>query len=287
METVSSSRFLTHPLLGRLSLQSKLGDAGVRRSSLNPSENMAAYYVASLTGSTFYRTPIKTPRFVVHESTGTVVVAHTNLGDGSDTLRCLQPGDTGSYSGTSFLFEAMPYSFADMELAAHSRRLLYAACGSSGTRIVLLDMPIAADDPHAIKVSFECSFSDETAWQIAASPTGDSFVAASTRGLRLYQARPDGVPPSLLAISPHQASSEFIAAAFGRDERTIMGGKRDGSITFHDSRTRDSVTRLYHRPGVNVIRMVDDSRVLVRGLKQVGRLARGSPRCVSMANSDI
>jgi hypothetical protein len=272
-ETISRSKLETHPLLGRLSLRSRMGNHGAGQSSLNRTDDVTAFYVASLTKKVIHESRIsKVSKFEIHEPSGTIIIAHAHHGNGSDRLHCLKPGPPGRYDGKSQIFEAMQNHFADIAISAYSQKLLYASCAPHGSRTVLLDVPVPAEDPQETRVSHEWSFRDETIWQIATSPTGESFAVASTRGLRLFRMRPDADPPNLLADSQKRYPPEFTVVAYGRNDDTIMAGGRNGIVTFYDSRARVSVNRLLHGPGLNAIKTVDDNKIVVRGLKRVGHL---------------
>lgn len=263
-ETVSRSKLLTHPLLGRFSLRSKLGRAAGCGLNPDPNEDRAAYYAASLSSSTMYDARMSVDKFVVDEKTGAIILAHSSLGDGNDTLHCVRPARPGHYCGIPHVFEAMSSTFADMGISTQWQKLLYVSCGSHGTRTVLLDIPKIKDDPHSTIVNQVWDFSDEIAWQVATSPTGEAFAVAASNGLNQYT-----MLQSHITLTTWTDSSEYMAVAFGRDNRTTMAGKRSGIVKFFDERTQDFVTRLRHKDAVSKIRMIDDNRVVVRGLEKV------------------
>lgn len=268
-ESLSRSKLLTHPLLGRLSLRSQLGDSACRPLLSNPSEDVAAFYAASLSENAIYDSELTVPGFVVDESNGAIIFARTHKAEGNDTLHCLRPARPGHYRGAPHVFEAMPNTFDDMSISLRTRKLLYASTGPRGTRIVLLDVPKGGDDPHSSVVNHVWDFSEETTWQTAASPTGESFAVASTSGLSLYQMLPGRLSRISWVNVRDPASSEFLSVAFGWDYRLTMAGKRSGVVTFFDARTQGSVARLQHEDGVGAIRKIDDNRIVVRGLQKV------------------
>ena len=52
-------------------------------------------------------------------------------------------------------------------------------------------------------------------------------------------------------------------------ENVYITGKRSGVVRFHDERVDTSTSRLYHPSAVTATKMIDESRILVRGLKQM------------------
>lgn len=230
---------------------------------------MAAYYVASLSRNTVYSSNVDVPAFVVDEANRTIIFAESHHGDGNDTLHRLRPVGAGNYSGTVYMFEAMSNSFVDMSISSEPRKLFYASRGPWGTRTVLLDVPRANEEPYASAVNHTWNFDQETAWQTSVSPSGGSFAVASTRGLRLYRMHQDQTLSTLCPNQRNRASCEYMAVAFGQDDRITMAGKRSGGVAFFDSRTQDYVSRLSHEDGVSAIRPVDENRIVVRGLQKV------------------
>jgi len=272
-EVISRSRILTDALLGRLSLLSQLGEAAGRSLKSNPNEDVATYYAASLSESPTYTSYNTIPCFVVDENNGAIIFAQSHNDGFNDTLHCLRPVRPGKYRGTPHIFEAMPNPFVDMSISVGARKLFYASSGPMGTCAVLLEVPRDGDNPHSTMVNHIWTSPRETAWQTAASPTGESFAIASSRSLCHYLMLPGNTLCSRWP-NPGAASCEYMAVAFGRDDRTIMGGKRSGIVTFFDKRTQDSVTRLRHEDAVSTIRLVDDNRLAVRGLQKVRFLLR-------------
>ena len=268
-ETVSRSRSLTHPLLGRLSLRSQLGEAFQRPSTRNPPQDLAAYYAASLSEHAIYGSCATVPGFVVDGTNGTIIFARSHDGSSNDTLHCLRPDRPGQYPSIAHIFEVMPDSFVDMSISAQSKKLFYASSGPRGTRLVLLDVPRSGDDPHSSVVNKVWNFNKETVWQIAASPSGESFAVASTSGLSLYRMSSSQMTVAMWVNLQQPTSCEFMSAAFGRDDRTVMAGERSGAVIFFDARTQDSVARLRHEDAVSAISSVDDNRIIVRGLQHV------------------
>lgn len=269
-ETISRSSILTHPLLGRLSLRNRLGEAAGRPLRPHPNEDVAVYYAASLSESSIYNSYDNVPGFVVDERNGAIIFAQSREDDQvNDTLHCLRPVRPGHYCGTPHIFEAMPNSFVDMSISVQAQKLFYASSGPLGTRAVLLEVPRYGDDPHSTMVNHVWNSANETAWQTAISPSGESFAVANSKSLRHYRMLPAQIVGTMQANPPNAASCEYMAVAFGRDDRTKMAGKRSGIVTFFDERTQGSVARLRHEDAVSAIRLVDDSRVVVRGLQKV------------------
>jgi hypothetical protein len=267
-ELIPRSRILTDALLGKLSLRRKLGEVAARPLQSNPNEGVAAYYAASLSESPTYTSYKTIPYFVVDETTGAIIFAQSHDNDFNDSLHRLHSMRPGKYGGKPYMFEAMPNSFVDMSISVGAQKLFYASSGQMGTRAVLLEVPRDGENPHSAMVNHIWTSPNDTAWQTAASPTGESFAIASSKSLRHYSMLPANTVCSGWP-SPSAASCEYMAVAFGRDDRTIMGGKRSGIITFFDKRTQDSVTRLRHEDAVSNIRLVDDNRLAVRGLQKV------------------
>lgn len=267
-ELVSRSRLLTHPLLGRLSLRNQLGESGRRALPPDPNEDLAAFYAANLSENPVYSSDGIVPEFVVDERNGAIIFAHSHSTGQNDTLHCLRPIQPGYYRGMPHIFEAMPTSFVGMSINAESQKLLYASNAPWGTRTVLLDVPRIGEDPHASVVNQVWNANEETAWQIAASPRGGSFAVASTHGLRVYNVLSEQTS-RILYPTRDAAFGEFKAVAFGKDDRLAMVGTRSGLVIFLDLRTKDLVARLRHQDGVSAIRMIDDNRVVVRGLQKV------------------
>lgn len=269
-ESVSRSRLLTHPLLGRLSLRNQLGKAARRPLPLNPAEDVAAYYAASLSQRPIYNSFVAIPAFVVDETNGAIILAHAHPGSGNDTLHCLRPLQAGRYGDTPHVFEALPNSIGDMVISPQHKKLLYTCSNERRMLAVLLDVPAEKDDPHHGRIEEVWDFIDETGWQLAVAPdTGACFAIASSGGLRHMRMRPEQTEITSVVGVQGQTRHEYTAAAFGINDRTLMGGKRSGVVTIHDERTHESVRRLSHADGVSVIRMVDEDRVLVRGLTKV------------------
>lgn len=268
-EAILPSKLLNHPLLGGLSLRSKLGEATRFQVPRSPNENVAAYYAASLSEKVIYNAPGKVSGLVVDETKRALIFARCHDEEGSDTLYALRYPSPRDHFGQPNIFEAMPYSFEDMSISAKTQKLLYVSNSPQGTRTVLLDLPKDGDDPHVTGVDLIWHSTEETAWQTAASPTGKSFAVVSTNGLCLYEMRPDQISRVDWVKSQTPASSEFMAVTFGRNDRTIMAGKRSGIVAFFDSRSQDSVARLRHVDGVSAVRMIDNSRIVVRGLQKV------------------
>jgi WD40 repeat protein len=267
-EIITRSRILTDALPGGISLRSQLGEATGRPLQSNPNEDVATYYAASLSESPTYTSYKTIPSFVVDENNGAIIFAQSRDDDFNDTLHCLRPVRPGNYRRTPHIFEAMPNPFVDMSISVRAQRLFYASSGPMGTCAVLLEVPRDGDDPHSTMVNHLWTSPSETAWQTAASPTGESFAIASSKSLRHYMMLP-GNTVCTSWPNPSAASGEYMAVAFGRDDRTIMGGKRSGIVTFFDKRTQDSVTRLRHEDAVSSIRLVDDNRLAARGLQKV------------------
>jgi hypothetical protein len=267
-ETISRSKILTHALLGRLSLRSQLGETAGCPLPLNPNEEVAAYYAAGLSESSTYTSYNTIPSFVVDEKTGAIIFVQTHDDDFHDTLHCLRPVRPGNYRGTPHIFEAMPNPFVDMSISVRAQKLFYTSSGPIGAYTVLLEVPRDVDNPHTTKVHQKWTSPSETAWQTAASPTGESFAIASSRSLRHYMMLPANTMCTRWP-GPNATSCEYMAVAFGRDDHTIMGGKRSGIVTFFDERTQDSVRRLRHEDAVSTIRLVEDNKVVVRGLQKV------------------
>jgi hypothetical protein len=268
-EKVSRSKLLSHPLLGRLSLRNELGEAAPCRLSPSLNDDVAAYYTASLSGNFIHNSRTTIPAFLVNEKNGAIIFARSSFGEGNDTLHSLRPQRPGHYCGTSHIFEAMPNSFDDMSISTQTQKLLYVSSGARGTRTVLLDLPRDGEDPHNSFLDTVWESIQEKAWQTAVSPNGESFAVAATGGLSLYKMLPDQMSRSNWENYQNPASCEFMAVAFGRDDRTTMAGKRSGIVTFFDARAKGYVSRLRHESAVNVIRLVDENRVVVRGLQQV------------------
>jgi WD40 repeat protein len=267
-ETVLRSPLLSHPLVGRLTLRSQLGEALRGHNHLDPSEGVAAYYASSLSQGPIYRSRVNVGGFVVDESTGAIIFAHVHDGDRNDTLHCIRPTRPGHYGRTPHIFEAMPNSFVDMSISNQFGKLFCASSGPRGTRAVLLEVPQDGDDPHSSVVNHAWTFRDETAWQIAVSPTtGGSFALASSFAIRLVRMLPEHISCIVWTSSGESTRGEHTAVAFGQDDRIVMGGQRSGIVKFFDERTRDSVQRLRHGSGVSAIRMIDRNRVVVRGLE--------------------
>lgn len=268
-ETIFRSRLLTHPLLGRLSLRNQLGQTAGRSLPLHPSEDVSAYYAAGLSESPLCGSIETLPGFAVDEKNGAIIFAHSNEDNiGNDTLHCMRPVRPGRYSGISHVFEAMPgsESFVDMSISVLARKLFYVSSGPVGSRVVLLEVPREEDDPHFRWMHQVWTRNDETAWQTAVSPTGQSFVMASSEGLTHYRMLPSNM---WVARQKPAVVDEYMAVAFGQNERITMGGRRSGGITFFDERTNGFVTRLRHADAVSAITLIDDDRIVVRGLQKV------------------
>ncbi len=271
-ETVSRSRLLLHPLLGRLSLRNQLGQAGGRPLLLHPNEDVAAYYAASLSESLIYGSPETLPSFVVDEKNGAIIFAQANEDlAGNDTLHCVRPARPARYPGIPHVFEAMPNSFVDMSISVSARKLFYVSSGPRSTRVVLLEVPREEDDPHFRMMHHVWTSNDETAWQTAVSPSGQSFAIASSNGLTQYTMLPSHIMGSIRRWGNPQkpAVAEYMAVSFGQNDRITMGGRRTGVITFFDERTNGSVTRLRHQDAVSAIALIDENRIVARGLQKV------------------
>ena len=270
-ETIFRSRLLTHPLLGRLSLRNQLGQTAGRFLSIHPSEDVSAYYAAGLSESLIYGSSETLSGFAVDEKNGAIIFAQSNKDPaGNDTLHCMRPVRPGHYSGISHVFEAMPNSFVDMSISILARKLFYASSGPRGSRVVLLEVPREEDDPHFRMMHQVWTSNDETAWQTAVSPTGQSFAIASSEGLTHYRMLPSHIMGTSMWTDPQKpAVGEYMAVAFGQNDRITIGGQRTGVITFFDERTNGFVTRLCHADAVSAIAMIDDDRIVVRGLQKV------------------
>jgi hypothetical protein len=269
-ETISRSNLLNHSLLGRLTLKNQLGEATRPRLTFDPSEDRAAYYASSLAPKSLYNSLVEIPGFVVDETNGAIIFAHSYGNDGNDTLHALRRDCPGEYGGMPHVFEAMPDSFIDMSISIQHRKLLCASGGPRGARIAMLDVPGDTDDPHASVVNHVWNFSDETAWQMTvSSTTGESFAIASSRGLRLIRMLPDQISCTMWLNFKKPGGSEYTAVAFGRDDRTVMAGRRSGVVVFLDRRTEDGVKRLFHGDAISAMKMIDENRVVVRGLEKV------------------
>ena len=134
----------------------------------------------------------------------------------------------------------------------------------------MLDVPRDSDDPHASVANHVWRCSEETAWQMTVSPTnGESFAIATSCGLRLIRMLPDEISCIRCLNFNKPGDSEYTAVAFGRDDRTVMAGRRSGIVMFLDRRTGDAVKRLFHGDAVGAMRTVDENRVVVRGLEKV------------------
>jgi hypothetical protein len=268
-ETVARPKLLSHPLLGGLTLGRQLGDNGPHRSRrLNIGDDVAAYYSASLVLNPIYSATTPIPRFVVNEADSTVIFAQSNAGEGHDLLSSTQARGHGCY-GDHRIFEAIPASLVDMSLSKQHQKLYYVSSGPKRSRYVLVDTSII--DPGSSAVNLVYEHDNDTPWQTAVSPSGQIFITASTSGIRLLMLKPGGIENSLWCDLSHQENSEFTAVAFGKDDRTIMAGKRSGITTFVDTRSGDSVRRLLLGDAVSAIRMIDEHRVVVRGLQKVRR----------------
>ncbi|ERF76619.1 hypothetical protein EPUS_04439 [Endocarpon pusillum Z07020] len=268
-ETISRSRLLTHPLLGRLSLRNQLGQTAGRCLPLHPSEDVAAYYAAGLSESLLCESSETLPGFAVDEKNGAIIFARSNQDNiGSDTLHCMRSVGPGRYSGISPVFEAMSDSFVDMSISVLARKLFYVSSGPIGSRVVLLEVPREEDDPHFRMMDQVWTCNDETAWQTAVSPTGQFFAIASSEGLTHYRMVPSHLMGTSMWVARQKpAVAEYMAVAFGQNDRIIMGGRRTGEITFFDERTNGFVTRLRHADAVSAIALVDDNRIVARGLQ--------------------
>ncbi|KAF7503446.1 hypothetical protein GJ744_003738 [Endocarpon pusillum] len=268
-ETIFPSRLLTHPLLGRLSLRNQLGHAAGRFSSLHPSEDVSAYYAAGLSESLLCGSFKTLPGFAVDEKNGAIIFAKSNEDNiGNDTLHCIRSVRPGRYSGSSHVFEAMPNSFVDMSISVLARKLFYASIGPRGSRVALLEVPREEDDPRFRMMHQVWTCNDETAWQTAVSLTGQSFAVASSEGLTHYRMSPSHTMGTNMWVARQKpAVAEYMAVAFGQNDRITMGGRRTGGITFFDERTNGFVTRLRHADAVSAIAMIDDDRIVARGLQ--------------------
>ena len=269
---ISRSCLLNHPLLGRLSLRNRLGEAVRPRLTFNPSEDRAAYYARNLIGKPLYDCEEDIPGFVVDEKNGAIIFAHSHAGGGNDTLHRLRRDSPGEYGGVPHVFEAMPNSFVDMSISTQHRKLLCVSGGPQGTRIAMLDVPKDSDDPHTSTVNHVWNFSEETAWQMTVSAiTGESFAIASSRGLRLIRMLPDQISCTMWLNFHKPGGSEYTAVAFGRDDRTVMAGRRSGVVVFLDRRTEDGVKRLFHGDAISAMATVDENRIVIRGLEKVSK----------------
>lgn len=272
-ETISRSNLLSHPLLGKLSLQNQLGEGYRSHLAVNPSEDRAAYYTSSLIENSIYDSGAKVPGFVVDETNGTIIFAHSHVGNGNDALYQLRQVRPGTYDRQSHIFEAMPNTFSDMGISMQHQKLLCVSGGPHGTRAAMLDVPRDSDDSHTGLVNHVWNYSEETAWQMTVSPAnGESFAIATSRGLRLISLLPDRISCAMSSYLKTPGGFEYTAVAFGRDERTVMAGRRSGVVVFLDRRTDDGVKRLFHGDAVSAMRTVDENRVVVRGLQKVRSL---------------
>lgn len=267
-ELVARSQLLTHPLLGQLSLPHQLGESGRRSLTPNPNEDVAASYAANLAENPIYSSDGVVAEFVVDSRDGAVLFAHTHTTGENDTLHCLRPIRPGYYRGLPHIFEAMPSSYASMSMNVQSQKLMYVSNAPWGTRTVLLDLPEDGDDPHASVLNHMWNESQDTAWQVTSSPSGASFAVATSRGLRLYNISSELISRYVLG-SPIGIVGEYKAVAFGKDDRLAMAGTRSGLVVFIDLRTKDLVARVRHEDGVSALRMVDDDRLVIRGLQKV------------------
>lgn len=270
-ETISRSGLLTHPLLGRLSLRNQLGQTTGRPLPLHPSEDVSAYYAAGLSESLICGSSDALPGFVVDEKNGAILFAQSDQDpNGNDTLHCIRPTGPGDYTEMPHVFEAMTNTFVDMSISVPARKLFYASSGPRGTRVVLLEAPREEDDPHFRMMHQVWAYSDVTAWQTAVSPSGQSFAIASSEGLTHYRMLPSHIMGTSMFADPQKpVAAEHMAVAFGQNDRITMGGTRSGAITFFDERTDGFVTRLRHQDAVSAIALIDDNRIVARGLQKV------------------
>ena len=269
-ETISRPRLLTHPLLGGCSLRSQLGNNANRHLPPDPNEYVAAYYAASLSENVIYDSALTVPGFVVDERNGAIMLAHSSGRDDNAIMHCLRPTQPRHYCGMSHLFEAMPGSFGDMSISVQLQKLMYISNDPRGTSTVLLDLPKLDDTVNAGgALNHVWNFYEETAWQTTASSQGESFAVASSSGLRLYRMLAYQMSITGSLTYPNPDACEYMAVAFGQDDRTTMAGERSGTVKFFDARTQHSVSRLRHEDAVGAIRLIDDNRLVVRGLQKV------------------
>jgi hypothetical protein len=268
-ETVFRSNILTHPLIGRLSLRNQLGATSLSLPLTSHSnEDVAAYYAASLLENPKYASEKPISGLGVDDKNGNIVFAQSNSGGNGDTLHCIPSDQTGTYFGSPPAVQAMPSSFVHMSINIQSAILFYVSSGARGTKVTLTDIP-DRKDPRTSFMDHVWDVGDETAWQTAASPEGMSFAVASTGGLTIYSMQPDQATYTMWVDYRTPDSCEYMAVAYGRNDRTAMAGRRSGAITFYDIRTNGSVTRLRHEDAVTAMRSIDDHRIVVRGLQKV------------------
>jgi WD40 repeat protein len=131
--------------------------------------------------------------------------------------------------------------------------------------------PHRPEDPSLALVNYDnmgvsWSIPESDIWDMTASPSGRTVVAACSSGLRIFGDLDHGLDNLMRRTNDR----EYMAVSF-KDENIVFGGTRAGTVRIVDLRSLSGGTsRLRHGSGVAAVRALsNDNYVVVRGLEKV------------------
>lgn len=279
-QTIIRSR-LRDPRLAGFLLNNRLGglDKPLRPRTV---ANLADWYAASLQHFTYFppcpKQLNRISSFVRDDQTGALILAiqGTSTRGGPNNGLEEWPIDAFYTEPDTINYEDMADDPQLWKISLSSKRfLLETSCRSttsSGDIVIyrLRDPAISVNPDHTNCLSGDTyttfGVSETSFWSHAPSPGGSKFLITADRGFCI--ARLDQGYSWKLELHLDGPEDECMTSEW-QTENVYITGKRSGVVRFHDERVDTSTSRLYHPSAVTATKMIDESRILVRGLKQM------------------